>query len=1134
MENMNLKQTLITFLISLMIIPVSINLESEGIKYGADADDRGELSNAASDDPIWCDSNSELENNPKVSNPTAWGTAYDPFIFENLNIDGTGNNHCIYIGNTTYHYIIRNCTFRNCGTEAVYFNNVDHGTIENCTLIGHGSNGFKLESSNYCRISNSTLVNNSGYGIFLIWESDHNILEYNYIENNSAGIAIRSSNYNVIKENICSSNDWDGIVFESINNRVLSNKCSDNRMSGISLSNGSFISSRENHIKDNLIMNNGINGISLGNSIADMDKTNLIEGNTIINNSHGIITHRTDEQIIRNNSISLCVHGIYLTDHSENNLIDGNLINRSDSGIRVSSRYNRLLENMISNCEHGIELQAHEIQVSCNKIWRNEVGIAIDYHHSTVCRNEIIENEVGIDLNSEEHFIVHNSIINNSEWGIDSMGEGCWIHYNRFIDNNVIGEQVREERYLSIWNDTKGIGNYWSDQQERYPDSKINGPIWDTPYLINGTLGSYDNGPLVSDDIIFSEILNLFEGPISTDDGFIFKMKYLGTEYLSGVNMETWTGDEISSMISTPMSIHDTYWSTLIDIPDSSETFNFRYDLTTSTGETILSEIYHMEIIDNDEPNAIIEGDEEWYKAGDLVSLSGRQSNDNVGIVNHTWSFTYQGSDMVIYGPEMNFIFEELGDYPVKLTVSDLGENTNSFEVMISIVESDSPVISDIVYDEEIPIYFADNAEIHFKVHDENPRRIKVIYVDPKNKMQNSSAEHLGGDDYCFKFSGIENTGRIRFHIWAEDEYLNSHETGEMTINIIDDPEPIVNISSPEEIFHDEEVQIFVNISSQIPISSGRCAYTGIDGKVVNGALVGDDRNWYFFIHSQDEEGEISFDVSIEFANGFIFESGAISIRVLLNNQGPEAILGNVNITIDQGDRLTFSANGSKDDEGIMNYTWIVRGEGSEISLYSKWAVHTFLDHGIFEVILIVKDRFGWQDEDSFHVTVLEAKNDVNTSVANITIRIGPLLDAGGKFMEGVEVNLMIDGDTLAGITGEYGMVELIITSLQLNRSVVVVINKEGYIPQEYETFITMDGALETRPGALIPLKDSDGNDGGVGFVALIAIIIIVLILLIAAGISFFLVYRRKNGMEDDGKEMEAGNLGDSRDVTEP
>jgi hypothetical protein len=466
----------------------------------------------------------------------------------------------------------------------------------------------------------------------------------------------------------------------------------------------------------------------------------------------------------------------------------------------------------------------------------------------------------------------------------------------------------------------------------------------------------------------------------------------------------------------------------------------------------------------------------------------------------------------------MDFIFNELGDYRVILTVNDLGGNFHTSEVVISIVESNPPVISDILFEDEIPLFYAGNAEIHFKVRDENLKRVKIIYFSGGSHIRNSSAEHRGGDDYYFKFSGIENKGMIRFHIWAEDEYLNSHETEEMTIQIIDDPEPSVNLSFPSKVFHNDSSMIFVNVSTEIPVSQTGFSYTGVDGEVTNGHLTGDGLDFLYSIPPQNEEGRISFDVTIEFANGFSIESNDNIINVVLDNEPPVAKILNNDILIYEGSRLTLSANESTDDGSYLNYTWIIKDGLNETVRYGRWVVHTFMERGVYEVALIVTDKHGWNYRDDFTVTVIVDRDDIEEPPDRFILRIGPLLDSNGDYVKGASIRLMVSTLVLMDLTDEFGIVEFNVSSDHLNQTADVIITMEGFHPIEYQTVITPEGTVDAIPGALISLSERDESDDSGGSGGLIAIIIIVvLILLIAAGITGLLIYRRKVELKDNG-----------------
>jgi len=53
------------------------------------------------------------------------------------------------------------------------------------------------------------------------------------------------------------------------------------------------------------------------------------------------------------------------------------------------------------------------------------------------------------------------------------------------------------------------------------------------------------------------------------------------------------------------------------------------------------------------------------------VYLRGANCTDNVGIVNWTWTFTYGGNEVTLYGETVSFRFGTAGNYTVRLTVTD-------------------------------------------------------------------------------------------------------------------------------------------------------------------------------------------------------------------------------------------------------------------------------------------------------------------------------------------------------------------------------------------------------------------------------------------------------------------------------
>ena len=70
--------------------------------------------------PIRIDSNSDFANQAVIEGWAGSGTQWDPYIIENYDINGSGYGNCIYIGNTTVHFRIRDCYFHHASGNPYY------------------------------------------------------------------------------------------------------------------------------------------------------------------------------------------------------------------------------------------------------------------------------------------------------------------------------------------------------------------------------------------------------------------------------------------------------------------------------------------------------------------------------------------------------------------------------------------------------------------------------------------------------------------------------------------------------------------------------------------------------------------------------------------------------------------------------------------------------------------------------------------------------------------------------------------------------------------------------------------------------------------------------------------------------
>ena len=76
-------------------------------------------------------------------------------------------------------------------------------------------------------------------------------------------------------------------------------------------------------------------------------------------------------------------------------------------------------------------------------------------------------------------------------------------------------------------------------------------------------------------------------------------------------------------------------------------------------------------------------------RAGTEVIFHGTGSEDNVGVVNWTWTFEHNGTDVERYGVEATFVFEVPGTYTITLTVRDGMDLEGKATVDIWVTERD-------------------------------------------------------------------------------------------------------------------------------------------------------------------------------------------------------------------------------------------------------------------------------------------------------------------------------------------------------------------------------------------------------------------------------------------------------------
>jgi PKD repeat protein len=114
---------------------------------------------------------------------------------------------------------------------------------------------------------------------------------------------------------------------------------------------------------------------------------------------------------------------------------------------------------------------------------------------------------------------------------------------------------------------------------------------------------------------------------------------------------------------------------------------NFVVTLTVTDAAGLSDEDTLLVTVSANEPPVANAGADQTVTSGDIVVFDGSDSDDDVGVVEYTWVFTYDGATRTLSGVSPTFVFEIAGEYDVILTVRDGAGQTDSDTVTITVEE---------------------------------------------------------------------------------------------------------------------------------------------------------------------------------------------------------------------------------------------------------------------------------------------------------------------------------------------------------------------------------------------------------------------------------------------------------------
>ena len=380
---------------------------------------------------------------------TGLGTWDNPYIIENVYIDGQNTDICINIEDSDVFFIIRNSAFRKSVQgalisdtyhdyialgAAIRIHDADNGKLFNNSIANNRGNGIYIDS--LCRnitITENSFINNDYNGIFMRDSYNNTITNNTLTNNNHMGIYTRSSYNNSITYNRIEQSYREAIIldFQSNNNKISHNNITYNQYRGIYVGRDSC----NNTIIHNNVSYNEEIGIRIGRGLSD---GNIISNNNINHNKEGMDIQSSYNLIFNNSicgneykglglyasSIRPCINNVILENNISNNKWGGLFLGRSDENLINNTIRGNTIEN---NFENGISIATYNPflpgSLSENNITENIINRNAKYG--------IFLKEVG-----------NNYIINNH---IEANEYGCIEELDCF--GNIIANNFCEDKY---------------------------------------------------------------------------------------------------------------------------------------------------------------------------------------------------------------------------------------------------------------------------------------------------------------------------------------------------------------------------------------------------------------------------------------------------------------------------------------------------------------------------------------------------------------------------------------------------------------------------------------------------------------------------------------------------------------
>lgn len=401
---------------------------------------------------------------------TGSGSAEDPYVLSEINLDATNKPHGIRISNTTAHFRIDSCTVQMAKSDdrdplnlslsgsGILLINVTNAVIEDY-LGDFNIRGITVVGSSNVVVNDSRFNNNHEAGVHLVDCLDGRVKVTNSsftVGTGDDGILVERSKMVKVSSNIIQGGE-NGIAVRAGGLGSGGHLLFDNQLTGQSLN--SILLGGSTLTEGDMVLNNTVRGESAPGITISFATSEEISGNDISGCPQGMIVDWSGN-LISNNVLSNNTQGILL--RADGNLISGNRIMDGNLGVWVTpSQGNQVLNNTILRMDEasaaGIYIGTGVVRDTtvdgndisyCYEGIRSATGTGQEITGLLIANNSIdgsIANGTYL-LRTADSRLINNSISSGGGNGV-YIGAGCHdllLEGNEASDNRGAGLYVRD------------------------------------------------------------------------------------------------------------------------------------------------------------------------------------------------------------------------------------------------------------------------------------------------------------------------------------------------------------------------------------------------------------------------------------------------------------------------------------------------------------------------------------------------------------------------------------------------------------------------------------------------------------------------------------------------------------------